>query len=163
MAVAINVAGLASVYVDTGGSNALELLGYTRNGVDITDNGYFLDVHTDVDGGDDGPPTDVQYLGGTITIRMEFTKYDDAIRAKIDTRLYGGTSGVNGAVGSLMRGGAKTYRLVINTPTTPYNFPIVIFRDPYELNKGTKFSTLVVIGTAYADSTTRVVRNATVA
>lgn len=161
MAATINVAGLASCNFDTGTSNALELLGYTRNGVEITDNGYFLDVHTDLDGGDDGPPSDSQYLGGTCTIRMEFTKYDDAVRAKIDTRLYGGTSGTNGAAGTLMIQGAKTFRVCIFTPTTPYNFPICMLRDPIDLNKGTKYSTLVIIATAYRNSSTGVVRNST--
>ncbi len=160
MARAIVVAGLAICKVDTGVSNALEDLGVSRNGVEITDNGYFLDVHTDEDGGDDGPPTDVQFLGQTATIRMELTKYDTAVRAKIDSRMYGGTSGTVGTVGTLMQGGSKTFRLLIHSTSEPYNFPVVVFREPIEINKGTKFSTLLVIGTAYRNGSS-VLRNAT--
>lgn len=160
MAAAIQVAGLATIKVDTGSSNALETLGITRNGAEITDNGYFLDVHTDTDGGDDGPPTDIQYLGQTATIRLELTKYDEAVAAKLRPRLYGGTDGVVGTVGSLLIGGSKTYRLLIHSVTDPYNFPVVVFREPIEINKGTKFSTLLIVGTAYRNGSS-VLRNAT--
>lgn len=160
MARSIHVAGLAICKVDTGTSNALEELGVTDNGVEIIDNGYFYDVHTDEDGGDEGPPTDVQFLGQTCTIRMLLHKYDEATRVKIGSRQYGGTDGTVGTVGTLMIGGSKTFRLLIHSTTQPYNFPVTMFREPIEINKGTKFSKLLVIGTAYKNGSS-VLRNST--
>ena len=59
----IQVAGLAPIKVDG------ELLGYTRNGADTTKEAYWLDVPGDENGGDDGPPIDVQYLGEIARVR----------------------------------------------------------------------------------------------
>lgn len=152
MAETINVAGLAAIKVDTGSVNALELLGYTRNGAEASFQAFMHDVHTDLDGGDDGPPSDMQELGQIATIRLELTKYDAAVLAKVECRQYGGTAGTVATPGALMFGGSKSYRLLIHSPTAPLNFPRVVFREPIEINKGTKFSTLILIGTAYKNA-----------
>ena len=161
MAAAIQVAGLATITVDTGSAHALETLGYTQNGASVRFNGFFLDVHTDENGGDDGPPTDVQYLGETADITLDFTKFDTTVADKIRPRIYGGSAGTVGSVGTLMSGSSSTYRLCINSPTTPLNFPVVIFREPIEINKGTKYSTWRLVGTAYKNGS-NVLYNATV-
>lgn len=160
MAETINVAGVALIKVDTGSSHALELLGYTRNGAECTFQVFMHDVHTDLDGGDDGPPTDSQELGQIATIRLELTKWDTAVSAKIECRQYGATAGTVLSPGVLMVGGLKTYRLLIHSATNPLNFPVVMFREPIELNKGTKYSTMILIGTAYRNASS-VLYNAT--
>ena len=69
MAIAVIVDGLVTVKITPyGGAQAS--LGYTRNGVDITFEGFFLDVMGDETGGDDGPPIDRQYLGEIARIRF---------------------------------------------------------------------------------------------
>lgn len=152
MAVTIVVPGLATVKLDTGDANALEILGTTRNGVEITFEGFFLDVPGDENGGDDGPPIDVQYLGETARIRMELTKWDTAIADKITHRERGGTAGVVPTAGNLQFQGSKSYRLLINTVSVPFNFPRTIIRMPIEINRGTKFSTLVIEGEAHKNA-----------
>lgn len=161
MAVAIHVAGLATIKVDTGDANALETLGYTRDGTEITEEARFIDVPGDENGGDEGPPVDVQYLGETARIRLELTKYDSAVAAKVFPRLYGGTDGQPGTAGTLMFGDSKTYRLLIHTIAEPYNYPRAFPRGAVELNKGTRFSTLVLEFEAHKDGN-GVLRNATV-
>lgn len=160
MAATINVAGASPVYVDTGSAHALELLGYTADGCEIDFPGYFLDVPVDDHGGESGDPADVQYMGDTARIQLNLTKWDEAVADKIRPRLYGGSVGVVGTRGSLMIGGALTYRLLINSPTRPYNFPVVIFRDAHRINKGTKYSTWVNGGVAYPNASS-VLYNAT--
>ena len=149
MGVTIQVAGLCTVTVDSGEDNALETLGLTRNGADITFEGYFLNVPNDDNGGDDGPASDIQYLGETARIRLELTKFDNLIADKITPRERGATAGTIPTIGNLQFQGSKSHRLVIHTTTLPYNFPRVIFRAPVEINKGTKFSTLIIEAEAY--------------
>lgn len=147
MAIGVQVAGKALVKVDTGSANALEDLGYSINGIEISQEPYFSDVPSDENGGDEGPPIDVQYFGEIATIRMELSRWDPAIAAKIDPFLYGGTSGTQGTPGSLMSG--FSYRLVIVTSALPRNFPIAFPSEPIEINKGTKYSRLAITWKAY--------------
>jgi hypothetical protein len=149
MAAIIQVAGLASIYIGgTGGT----LLGYTQNGAQVRFPAFFGDVPTDENGGDVGPPTDVQYFGETAEITLDFTKFDETVANTIRCRLASGTAGTIANVGGLMIAGTYSYRLTIASPTTPLNFPVTMFREPFEINKGTKFSTWRVIGTAYKNS-----------
>lgn len=152
MANQVNIAGLAAIKVDTGAAHALELLGYTRDGAQITFDGFFHDVPTDENGGEAGPPTDVQYMGETAKITLRMSKYDPAVADKVVSRVYGTAAGTVSAVGTLMIGGGFTYRLLIHSPTTPFNFLTVMFREAIEINKGTKFSELLVVGTAYKNA-----------
>jgi len=144
MALAIQVDGLAAISVDTGIANAMEVLGYTRNGAEITLEDFWLDVPGDEHGGDDGPPIDVQELGEIARVRLELTKYDTLVADKIKARLLGGTAGVKQTSGKLVFANSYSYRLLVNSATQrPYNFLVAIPRMPWEENKGTKFSTLI--------------------
>lgn len=153
MAVTVNVDGPALVRVDTGDLNALEDLGYTRDGAEIRFEAYFLDVAGDENGGESGPPIDVQYMGERAVIRLELTKFDGTVADKVTPRLYGGTAGTPGAAGTLMFGGGKCYRVLINTSNRPMNFPRCFIRDAIEVNKGTRFSRLLLAFEAYPDDT----------
>lgn len=152
MAEIINVAGATPVKLGTGNAGALETLGYTRDGCQIIFDPYKVGVKTDDNGGENGPDADVQYLGETARIRLELTKWDEVIGDKIRARLNGETAGAINGVGTLWIAGGKTVRVLLHSPTRPYNFPVVIFGEPHEINKGTKYSTWVVEGTAYKNS-----------
>lgn len=143
MATTVNVGGLATVKVGTGAADALETLGYTRQGVTITAQDYYLDVPGDQNGGDEGPPIDVQYMGETAIVRLELTKWDVDIEDKVVCRVKGGTAGSPSASGTLMNANGAM-RLLVDTPTRPYNFPQAFPRKPIEVNRGTKFSTLII-------------------
>jgi len=142
----IHVNGVALVKVGpvTATSDSIWDLGYTRNGAEISFQGFFLDVPGDENGGDDGPPIDVQYMGETATIRMELTKYNATVAEQVQARLSDGAGGVPGQAGFLMFGDAKAWRLLIVPANSPINFPRAFPRNVIELNKGTRFSTLVV-------------------
>ena len=149
--VQIIVFGPALVYVND------EKLGYTRNGVDFTDEGFFIDVPGDEYGGDEGPPIDVQYLGGIARFRIELTKYDLATASKLIGRIPDASVGTIKAgfnsPGTLLFQDSNTYVVHIESVETGFKmrFPRAIIRNPIELNRGTKFTTLVMEIEGHAD------------
>ncbi len=50
-------------------SGALQDLGYTEDGADVVRNPFWAEVKGDQNGGTEGPPIDIQWLGETATIR----------------------------------------------------------------------------------------------
>jgi len=153
MAAAVQVTGPAEIQVGTGAAGALEKFGYTRNGAEIVSEGYWINVPGDENGGDEGPPIDVQFIGETARIRVELTKWDTTAAAEVESRFVGGTGGVPGAAGTLMFSGSKAMRLLVKPTTGARNFPRAFPRFAIEVNKGTRFSTLVVEFEAHKDAT----------
>lgn len=147
MAIAVQTVGKALIKVGTGASAALESLGYSINGVEISDEPFYGDVPSDENGGDEGPPIDVQYFGFVSTIRMELSRWDSTIAAKVFPFLNGGTAGTQGTPGILMS--ANSYRLVIIPTSDPRNYPVAFPSEPIEINKGTKYSRLAITWKAY--------------
>ncbi|MGD9644319.1 MAG: hypothetical protein AB7U73_01315 [Pirellulales bacterium] len=152
MANIVNVAGLAAIKVNTGGGSALELLGYSRDGVSIAYQQFTIPVPGDENGGDAGPPIDEQYLGEIALIRMVLSKFDMAILKKVESRIRNGAWGVPGSAGTLRLNTTNSYRLVIHTPTDPRNFPLAVPTGALETNKGTKYSEAILEWTAYKNA-----------
>ena len=161
MAAVIQVPGPCLVKVSTGGSVSvptLETLGYTVNGADITHEVMMDDILGDQNGGDSGPPIDIQYYGQIARVRLEMSKWDSAVLHKLLPRVHpdGGAGGlvtVNTAtVGTLIAGSSSGFRLLllptavaVNGPMVgPMNFLIAIPRGPMEVNKGSKWARLVL-------------------
>jgi hypothetical protein len=144
--------GPAKISTGTGTSQALEELGYTRQGADIRDQAFFLDVPGDENGGDQGPPIDIQYLGEIAIIRLELTKWDETVAAKVRSRLASGTEGQPGTAGTFMFQDSKTIRVLVEPTTGPMNFPRAFLRREWEINKGTRYSTLVLEFEAHKDA-----------
>ena len=148
MATIVQVAGKVTVKVGMGDSAAVEL-GFTRNGVQYTEEGFYGDVPGDEYGGDEGPPIDVQYFGEVHRIRCELTKYDATVAKQVTAKVAGAAAGTPADPGTLYFAQAK-YMRVGCSGTNPAgvnhirNYPYCIPRMPVELNAGTKFSTLVI-------------------
>jgi hypothetical protein len=160
MATGIQVAGLATIQVDTGNSHALETLGYSINGVEIEENIFTLPVHGDEHGGDSGPPIDIQYLGQVDTVRMELTKYDLAVLDKLRARLWNSgftapTAGqvLSANIGSLFFAGSFTFRLTIDCANSGYDrdYIKVIFQESISENRGVKHSVPRLTATCYRE------------
>lgn len=152
MAEIVVVPGPCHVYVDTGSSHALEALGYSINGVEIAEEPFYLNVPGDQNGGDDGPPIDVQYLGEINRVRMELSKWDPSIAAKCLAKIYGGTAGVVGTPGTLMA--ANAFRLVLSSTLYPRNYKLAFLRNQIETQRGTKFARLVLEWECHGSSNT---------
>jgi hypothetical protein len=162
MAKQVNVAGLALIRLGVGVS-ALQDLGYTVNGATIVTEGHAVNIPGDENGGDDGPPIEIQMLGETARVRLELTKWDPAVQLVLETRLGGGTAGTPAAAGTLVFANSNFFRLVVNSPVTPRNFPCAtLVRTPIEINKGTKYSRLVCEFECYKHPTSGVLWNATI-
>lgn len=150
MTIQVDLASLIRIASPAAGS--LEDLGYTMNGTEITEQVYTYPVMGDQNGGDAGPPIDVQYMGEIHIIRLLLTKYDEAVINKIRAGLAGGTAGTPGTKGTLYFQQTSAWRLLVNTTNRPRNYTRVIFSEPKEINKGTKHSQALVVARAYEDA-----------
>ena len=156
MASQVNVFGPCQVWFNE------EFLGYSRNGVDHTDEAYFLDVPGDERGGDEGPPIDVQFLGKIIRLRVECTKYDGLIADNVTARVKSAAPFIIDSTnpsGTLMFSSEHYSELKliplntgVNTDWSAIKFHLVIPRQPIEVNRGTKFATFVCEFECHADS-----------
>ncbi|CAK9093030.1 Uncharacterized protein SCF082_LOCUS43762, partial [Durusdinium trenchii] len=129
------VGGVQTIKVDTGTSNALETLGKTANGIQIREQVFRENVPGDANGGDAGPPIDIQYHGEIHIVTLEFTYWDDSIMAKVIPKLYGGTAGAVGTAGTLWAADSKTYRLLMDGSGFTRNYLRAIPTD-YGINEG---------------------------
>lgn len=164
MSIAIQVPGACLIKTDTGSVHALESLGYSIDGVTIEEEMFHEDVPGDQNGGTSGPPIDVQYFGEIHRVRMELSSWDSSVADKILAKLYGGTAGVLGAAGSLMGAGGLYYRLLLLTTNLPRNYVRAFLRgQPVEINKGTKYSRLVLNWECHASGVSGTVYNTTTA
>lgn len=150
MAKTIQVDGIATIQVCIANGGTLADLGYTINGVEIREETFSEDIHGDQNGGDAGPPIDVEVYGEIHRIQLTLSKWDEAVANIIRANVAGGTAGVPPTPGTLLFAGGHAFRLAINSVLRPRNYPIVLFlKEPKEVNKGTRFSRLVLTGVAY--------------
>jgi hypothetical protein len=112
MAVTNHVNGPAGVFVGLGSSGALEELGYSVSGIDITFNYYQDPINTDVFG---LCPFDMTQYPGSATIKAELISYDDSVITQVFA--IGGASGagVSCAAGTLLVAQGHSYRLLIKS------------------------------------------------
>jgi hypothetical protein len=151
MALAIQVPGAALIKTGTGAASALESLGYSINGVEISQELLSEDVPGDQNGGEGGPPLDIQAYGTIARIRMELSSWDFTVAGKIRSQLNTIANGTSPVPGSLIFGNSYHYRLLI-LPTVSadaMNFLQAVPRDPVAINLGTKFARLVIEWIAY--------------
>jgi hypothetical protein len=127
-------------------------LGYSRNGVDVDEEGFFGDVPGDENGGDSGPPIDIQYFGNTARVRLELTKFDRTVFDHLRKRVQGSTIGTPATSGTLMIAEGKYCRLCLVATNDNRNFPIAIPRNVISMNIGTRFQTAVCEFECHKDS-----------
>lgn len=148
MTAAVQVKGAVAISVGTGASDALEALGYSMNGVTYIEEAFYDNVQGDENGGDSGPPIDIQVFGQIHRVRMELTKWDEAVADKIRARANDNgstTAGSFGATaGDLLFAGGAGFRLLLNSASNPRNYLFAIPRPPMEMNAGSKHSRLTI-------------------
>ncbi len=159
MPIITNVAGAALIRIDAGAG--LEDLGYSLNGVEISDEPYYDDVKCDSHGGEAGPSADIQHHGFHSVIRIELSRWDSVVAAKLHAFLPGVTAGVRGTPGSLMS--ANSYRLLILSTNLPRNYPAAFVAEPQEINKGARYSRLALTFHAFGFNSSTTVWNTTTA
>lgn len=143
MATAVIVAGPVLVRTGTGSASALEDLGYSANGVEIDEQPLELPVPGDENGGDEGNPIDIQTFHERHIIRMELTKFDSAVAAKVGCKFKGDTAGTMGTIGRLFAAGSGVYRLLLSSTNVTRNY---IAARPRRIQAvyGSKFTRLMI-------------------
>ena len=171
MATAVQNAGLVTVKINANQGDGIETLGYTRNGVDPEHDARLVNVPGDANGGDEGPPIEVQYMGEIARVRLELTNFDIAVARKIERRVPSKTlgtvpaSGSTGSAGTFLLGtAANRFRLILDSPNDPQNYPIAIPIGAVVRNRGTKYQTFICEFECHKDaSSPPVLFNTTVA
>lgn len=149
MAVTVYVPGPATIKIAVP-SGSLQTLGYARNETEIILTPFYHDIHSDENGGDQGPPVEKQFLGAVAQIRMRLSKIDTAVADIVEKFMSGASAvGAPGAAGSLMFAGDNSLRLLIDSATGPRNFLRACPTSPIESNHGTKAMEKFVEFTAY--------------
>ena len=156
MALTIHVAGPVHIKPAfgnaTNGVGSLESLGYSEAGLDITENVMTLDVHGDQNGGEAGTPIDIQYMDEYHVIRMTLTKWDEVVINKVRATLPAATVGTTSAAGTLLFQGFHCNRLLLLGTAEIRNYLRVVFREPKEINKGSKHSKAMLVAHCYKDA-----------
>lgn len=157
------VPGATPISFGTGAANALQLLGYTVNGAEITTEELMDDVPGDQGGGEGAIPIDFQKFGQIARGSLEFSSWDPAVLAKIESGINAnGTlstivAGTSVVPGSLILANAAYFRMLINPPNVASlirNYPITIIREPKTFTAGSKWSRLILPFVAYPNLTT---------
>lgn len=118
-------------------------LGYSRDGVNIRFEPRYLDIFSDDFGGQNGAPADAQFMGAIATVQAELVKYEQAEVHRLTSFEKSGTAGVLPQLGTLIRQEEEYATLLLNGKHEDWTFSVAFMRQPIEVNKGTKFSTLV--------------------
>ena len=156
MAITMHRAGLTLVKIDVSAAqDTWQDFGYTRDGVDISEQPFLLDIHGDENGGDAGPPIDSQFLGEIHTITCMMTKWDKTIENTIRNALRANaTPGTLPTPGQFLRQDSQRFKVGLAaadplTETQDRAYATCIVRQPKTLNKGTKHEVLLFVFEAW--------------
>ncbi len=115
--------------------NSLEI-GYTRDGVEVTLEPRFADVHSDDWAGTSGAPSDTQFMGAIGTVHLDLIKFNKTNLDVIATWKKTGTAGVVLPFGTLMRQESAYAPLVLTGTKEVGTYNIAFPRSPQTMNKG---------------------------
>jgi len=119
-------------------------LGYSTDGVNIRIEPRYVDIFSDDYGGRGGAPADSQLLGAIAYVQADLPKYDQTEAHKLTAFEKSGVAGVLPQLGTLIRQETEYAVLLLDGKNEDWTFPVAFIRQPIEVNKGTKFSTLVL-------------------
>jgi hypothetical protein len=148
MAVAYEMKGPVAIKVDTGATNALELLGYSEDGVMIDDQVFREDIKCDLRGGQAGPPDEVQYFGAIHLIQFTLVKFDAAVLAKVLAHVYGQTAGTVADPGTFLSDNG--FRLLLHSTSVPRNYLLAAPWRGMKIPAGTRATRIPMTWEAHA-------------
>lgn len=136
MARAYHVDGPVLIKTGTGASAALEELGISEDGPDVSFNVFADAVFSDAAG--PRVPVDLQRMGEDATVRVRLVDYDLVVWKKLVALAMGNvTVGTGGSPGGLIATGGSAYRLVLTSLDDPLRFTTATLRNPQALKMGT--------------------------
>lgn len=137
------VNGSALLYTGTGGGGALELLGYTDNGVRMRVIENYSDIISDVFG--PMTPHDIQQMGMVANISVPLIACDRSVLAKVTGRSNRAAVGQIGTPGLVMGVAGYAFRVGIASPAdNPWSFPYCITRPGFDTQLATKANPFVL-------------------
>lgn len=129
-------------------------LGYSRDGVPIRIEPKWIDIQSDDYGGAAGAPSDIQLAGALCIVTAELTKYSKADCHALTSFYKGGSAGVLPVIGSLIRQNSYHAALLLDGVNEDWTFSTAVIRQAIEVNKGTRYSTLVCGWECWINNTT---------
>lgn len=143
------VAGPLQIWVDTGASNALEFLGWTAEGVTITERRLSAPVEADEFGGSKGVPVDYQLFGQQHVITAELAKFQPAVLAKLTRGYNPNVAPGNIGVGMLLVCSAATFRVLLFGRNFVRNYLQAVIEEPIDQSPiGAQYTKAKVVFTA---------------
>lgn len=142
MAVVPSTTGLVTIQVAIPGisGGAVTTLGHSDDMSDVSERAYFHNVPGDRNGGPQGPPIEIQYLGSIAIVTFTLSEWEATVVDALRRR------SVNTALGTIIQADVGLFmlstrgiRLIINSPSRPQNFPCCIVREPIGSGHGTKY------------------------
>lgn len=149
MAEIIQIPGPCHILLNTGASSALQGLGYTENGAEVREELLAGDIPGDQNGGDQGPPIDIQKFGLIGHVHLEMSKWDAAVAAYVMAKSNPNGSiptaaGVSPTPGGLIFSNTDYFRLLLfPSLSLPRNFLIAVPREAHTYNLGTRYARLI--------------------
>jgi len=153
MAIGPYVTGPAIIKVNLRDGNGLVTLGYSADGVQISERILYNDIHSDRYGGQAGPPIDRQFMGRMARIPVQLVEFNSDIFNLIRNFQFGTPAGISD-VGTPLTADGKSIQVVISgqkdlatlsaAPATktlsPLNYPNCFIDDPLDIPIGAKNS-----------------------
>ncbi len=129
-------------------SNTLAKLGFSEDGIRMTIQPFYDNVHSDDFGGRPGPPSDAQLLGAIATVDVEFSKYVKADMDKLSAfRVSSSPALVPGQlppIGTFVRQDGLAGVLKLTGVKDSFTYATSFLRRNQEINTGTKYRRYVV-------------------
>lgn len=133
-------AGLTNILVAVPYNGQLMHLGHATDQIDIQSRPYLLDVPGDRNGGSQGPPIEIQYLGQVYIISFTLSSFVGATVAYLQDWCQTVSGQVAQAdVGQFVMS-TKSVRLLLEAPSSTTNFVCCIPREPIRFGVGTKYT-----------------------
>ena len=137
----VNV-GLIHVKIAYPFNSTLVTLGIAHDQIQISEQKFFHEAHSDANGGQSGPPTELQYLGEIHTVRMRLAAFT-ASSVNLLRKLTNTTLGTidQAQIGAFQLTNYSV-RLLLDTPTESdaLNYLCAMPQTPMEIGVGTKYS-----------------------
>lgn len=139
MATAYKVHGPLYIQTGTGTNTALETLGLSLDGADITITRHKREIKSDASG---NAPADLQHFNATGRIDIALATWDSAVLTKVLQQAEASTTeGQSGAMGALIGTGSFAHSLYLPSSTDdPWYFPTVTLMEPDRVKSGSEQS-----------------------
>jgi hypothetical protein len=140
----IQVTGVVNVqYAEPHTGATLLPLGVATDSIQITERHYYHDIPGDANGGQQGPPIDIQKLGEVHTINIRFSSWHYGNMQALEQHFHATRGEITqGEIGTLMFQSGSAIRLLLETAVEEdvRNYWHCILREPKTFSIGTKYT-----------------------